>query len=221
MHRVQPFTLLLVLSLFCGSMTSARGMGPRESILVTLHVGCLNDLMGLQRKDPDIVPIAIDPSLLLKFCQCADTGMQSDPWLDRIAKMPAADRGEHSKAATLLRQSYINHGLECMPKPPKEPAGATPHRSIDNIREVLGRRGPQFYAAYKRELATNLSLAGKVVLSITIEPSGRVSDVSIQSSTLGNSQLELALLDLVRETDFGPMEVKTTVIAFPIDFIPQ
>lgn len=202
-------------------MTIARDLDPRETILATLHASCLSDLTGLQRQDPDIVPIAIGPELLPTFCSCADKGMRSDSWLDRIARMPPSDRGERSKAATLLRQSYINHGLECMPSRPQRPAGETPDRGIDSIREVFSRRAPQFYAAYKRELVTHPGLAGKAVLSITIEPSGKVSEVFIQSSTLQSRQLEEELLALVRETDFGPMKVRTIVISYPIDFVPQ
>jgi TonB family protein len=75
-------------------------------------------------------------------------------------------------------------------------------------------------AAYQRELSTRPDLAGKIVFKIVIEPSGKVDDVSIQSSTLGYRQFEEHLLVLLKETQFGVENVRSITIVYPIEFTP-
>ena len=70
-------------------------------------------------------------------------------------------------------------------------------------------------------LRENPGLSGKVVLSVTIAPSGKVTDASIVSSELGDPELERKILARVMLLDFGPKDVPTfTYPNYPIRFQP-
>ena len=69
-------------------------------------------------------------------------------------------------------------------------------------------------------LRTDPTLEGKVVLTLTIAPSGSVTDVSIVSSELSAPELEAKLLRRIRMFDFGAKDVSVTTTTKPIDFFP-
>ena len=95
-------------------------------------------------------------------------------------------------------------------------------RSEEQIQGVLNRHKNAIYQLYNRELATAPSLQGKMVVSVTIEPSGRVSLSRIIDSELGSVSLESGLVRLIDAIDFGAIPESTRVTTrVPIDFFPQ
>lgn len=94
-------------------------------------------------------------------------------------------------------------------------------RSLEEIQLPFDRAQGSFYAMYIRALRENPGLSGKVVLSVTIAPSGKVTDASIVSSELGDPELERKILARVMLLDFGPKDVPTfTYPNYPIRFQP-
>ncbi|MDH3715867.1 MAG: TonB family protein, partial [Gammaproteobacteria bacterium] len=61
---------------------------------------------------------------------------------------------------------------------------------------------------------------GKVVLEITIAPSGKVTSVKLVSSELSSPKLERKLVARIKLIDFGQKEVETVTTTLPIDFFP-
>ena len=95
-------------------------------------------------------------------------------------------------------------------------------RSEDAIQEVLDRNKGALYTLYNRELRKDDSLQGKLVISITIAPTGKVTRCVILSSELGSASLEQQLVALIKRIDFGNkpgVPVVTTKI--PIEFFPR
>ncbi|MES2682065.1 MAG: TonB family protein [Pseudomonadota bacterium] len=94
-------------------------------------------------------------------------------------------------------------------------------RSLDEIQITFDRAQGSFYAMYIRALRENPGLSGKVVLSVTISSSGKVTDASIVSSELGDPELERKILSRVMLLDFGPKDVPSfTYPNYPIRFQP-
>lgn len=93
-------------------------------------------------------------------------------------------------------------------------------RSEENVQIVFDRNKSKIYNVYNRALRSNPSLQGKVVLSLTIAPSGKVTKCTIVSSELNDPALEKKLVQRVKLLNFGPAEVATTTISYPIDFFP-
>ena len=94
-------------------------------------------------------------------------------------------------------------------------------RSEDEIQEILDRHKAGMYAIYNRELRSKPVLHGKLVVSITIAPSGKVSDCRILYSELRAASLEKKLVLLIKRIDFGAKpEVPVVTTKVPIEFFP-
>ena len=94
-------------------------------------------------------------------------------------------------------------------------------RSLDEIQLTFDRAQGSFYAMYIRALRENPGLSGKVVISVTIASSGKVTDASIVSSELGDPELERKILARVMLLDFGAKDVPSfTYPNYPIRFQP-
>ena len=89
------------------------------------------------------------------------------------------------------------------------------------MRLVFERNKGAIYAIYNRALREDPTLQGKVVLKLTIAPSGEVSEVRIESSELNDAELERKLLARIRQFQFGALPVETLVATYPVDFLPS
>src|SRR5262249_33260469 len=94
-------------------------------------------------------------------------------------------------------------------------------RSIEDIKLVFDRNKGSIYTLYNRALRDDPTLQGKVVLKLTIAPTGQVLDVQIVSSELRAPDLERKLLVRIKQFDFGARSVDTMVVTYPIDFLPS
>lgn len=99
--------------------------------------------------------------------------------------------------------------------------GPGPSRTDEEIQIVFDRYKAALYRLYNRELRSNPLLRGKIVLRITIEPSGEVSACTIESSDLPSETLKAEVVARVKRFNFGPKEgVPRITILYPIDFLP-
>jgi len=99
--------------------------------------------------------------------------------------------------------------------------GVASGRSQEEIQEILDRNKRAIYALYNRELRFDPALRGKVVLAITIEPSGKVSSCRVVASELDSASLEQKLVLLIEQIDFGARpEVPSVTTRVPIEFFP-
>jgi TonB family protein len=94
-------------------------------------------------------------------------------------------------------------------------------RSLEEIRLVFDRNKGSIYTIYNRALREEPALQGKVVLKLTIAPTGQVSDCQIVSSELRSPELERKLLARIKQFDFGAKDVEIMVVTYPIDFLPS
>jgi len=93
-------------------------------------------------------------------------------------------------------------------------------RSIEEIKLVFERNKGAIYSIYTRALREEPSLQGKVVVELTIAPSGSAS-VRLVSSELKTPELEAKLLARLRQFDFGAKDVDQMVVSWPLDFLPS
>lgn len=94
-------------------------------------------------------------------------------------------------------------------------------RTREEIQLVFDRNKGAIYAIYNRALRKDPTLQGKVVLELTIKPDGAVSKCRIISSELNNKALENKLVARVKLFKFPAKSVDTTVVSYPIDFLPS
>jgi len=95
-------------------------------------------------------------------------------------------------------------------------------RSEEAIQEILDRNKGAMYTLYNRELRKDDSLQGKLVMSITIAPTGKVTRCVILSSELDAASLEQQLVALIKRIDFGNRPgVPAVTTKIPIEFFPR
>jgi protein TonB len=94
-------------------------------------------------------------------------------------------------------------------------------RSIEDIKLVFDRNKGSIYSIYNRALREDPTLAGKVVLELTIAPAGQVLKCRIVSSELHAPDLEEKLLARIRMWDFGAKDVDVMIVNWPVDFLPS
>jgi TonB family protein len=94
-------------------------------------------------------------------------------------------------------------------------------RSIEDIKLVFDRNKGSIYTLYDRALREDPTLQGKVVVKLTIAPSGQVLDCQLVSSELRAPDLERKLLVRIKQFNFGAKAVDTMVVTYPIDFLPS
>lgn len=99
--------------------------------------------------------------------------------------------------------------------------GAGPSRTDEEIQIVFDRYKSALYRIYNRELRSDPTLRGKMVLRLTIEPDGRVSACTVKSTDLNSPALSADIIDRVLKFNFGTKEgVPALTILYPIDFLP-
>ncbi len=95
-----------------------------------------------------------------------------------------------------------------------------PARSREEIEMVFDRNKGAIYALYNRALRRDPTLQGKLVLRLTIEPSGMVSACEIVSSELADKELQRKLVQRVKLFRFAAKDVAPVTTTKPIDFFP-
>ena len=93
-------------------------------------------------------------------------------------------------------------------------------RTREEIELVFDRNKSAIYALYSRALRENPALQGKVVLEVTIAPSGEVTDCRVVSSDLGDAELERKLVARVKMFRFEDRDVAVMTTTKPIEFFP-
>jgi len=94
-------------------------------------------------------------------------------------------------------------------------------RTDEEIQIVFDRHKAALYRLYNRELRSDPTLKGQMVLRIRIEPDGSVTLCDLQASDMNAPQLAAQVLERVRTFDFGAKEgIPAITILYPIDFLP-
>lgn len=95
------------------------------------------------------------------------------------------------------------------------------YRPEEDIAYVMDKNKSKLHALYRKARRTNPSIKGKIVLEITIAPSGKVLKVNIASSELDDEKLEKRIVSRVKKFNFGADNVKAVTVTYPIEFLPS
>ncbi|NND37062.1 MAG: TonB family protein [Gammaproteobacteria bacterium] len=111
-------------------------------------------------------------------------------------------------------------GLESAPLVDRPDAIDAPARSREEIEMVFDQNKGAIYALYNRALRRDPSLQGKMVLRLTIEPSGAVSMCEIVTSEIEDAELQRKLISRIKLFRFEAKDVARITTTKPIDFFP-
>ena len=93
-------------------------------------------------------------------------------------------------------------------------------RSREEIELVFDRNKGAIFALYNRALRMDPTLEGKLVLRLTVAPTGEVTACEVVSSELGDQDLERKLVQRVMLFRFDAKDVAPVTTTKPIDFFP-
>jgi protein TonB len=93
-------------------------------------------------------------------------------------------------------------------------------RSADEIALVFTKNKGAIDAMYARALRDNPALQGKVVIELTIAPSGDITAAKVISTELNDPEFENKLLARIRLFKFEAKDVAALTATKPIDFFP-
>lgn len=99
-------------------------------------------------------------------------------------------------------------------------SGGRASRSREEIEIVFDRNKSAIYALYSRALRELPELQGKVVVQLTIAPSGEVTECRLVSSELNDAELERKLVARIRMFRFEARDVEAMTTTKPIEFFP-
>ena len=93
-------------------------------------------------------------------------------------------------------------------------------RSREEIELVFDKNKGAIFTLYNRALRIDPTLEGKLVLRLTIAPTGEVTFCEIVSSDLGDADLERKLVQRIKMFRFEAKDVEAITTTKPIDFFP-
>lgn len=125
--------------------------------------------------------------------------------------------GEHAVA----QAEAVNPSLVAMAEEEFRRKKQPKRRDQETVLRVLDSNKGRIYAIYNRALRKNPLLAGKLVLELTIQPSGKVSVCRVISSELNDGELEGKLMARIKMLDFGAEKVPSYTFKYPIEFLPS
>lgn len=117
---------------------------------------------------------------------------------------PVADIGQQNQAGGARREGTSDR----------------PSRSREEIELIFDKNKGAIFALYNRALRRDPSIAGKLVLRLTIAPTGEVTACEIVSSELGDAELEQKLVQRIKLFRFESRNVEAITTTKPIDFFP-
>jgi protein TonB len=171
-----------------------------------------------QTSGSEAVKIASSSALLTAGAQQSSGGIQTDTLNRNITTSELAQR------KTTSVESKIASGDEQLASASQKSKtnGTTGgKRSSGEIERVFQVNKGAIFNIYNRALRKNPSLAGKVVVELTIASNGEVTNVKILSSELGDKALERKLVLKIKRFKFSKSNKAETTVTYPIDFLPS
>lgn len=137
---------------------------------------------------------------------------------------PSASRAQSGAGLGQRRTTVVQAPKGVGPdleKPGQDGKARLAGRTLEEIQLVFDRNKASFYAMFNRALRDNPNLRGKVVVRLTIAPSGAVTACELVSSELGDPDLERKVIQRVKLLNFGRKNVpEFTYPNYPIVFLP-
>ena len=197
---------------------AARAKAARSGLLAmkgeleSLQKDSLSSMLGSNRLTQNVDRDGTHRSIITSTATSGSGGINvarlgRDPGSTRLAA-----RDTTVVESTLLKEEDQSGGNQSARK-----AG----RSLEQINIVIDRNKGAINALYQRALRINPALQGKVVLELTIAPSGDVTACKVISTELNDEDLMRKLVARVKLFQFGAKPVDPTVFTWPIDFLPS
>jgi protein TonB len=173
-----------------------------------------------QTAGSEAVKIASASDLLSSSATQSSGGIQTDT-LNRNLKTSELAQRQTTNVQSKIETSNDKLAKASTTQKSQGTSRSVSKRSADEIERVFQKNKDKIFNIYNRALRKNPSLAGQVVVELTIAPDGKVVSVNILSSELGDAALERKLVLKIKRFKFSKANVAETTVIYPIDFIPS
>lgn len=183
-----------------------------------MDTSAINAMVGKRVKSSSsaLKAAKINKSLLSDNASTGSGGISKEKYTSKIVSKTILTQAE--KLA--FRQSLATNG-KLRGKDNKSKRRGENVRSEEDVINVMDQNKSKLHSIYRRARRGHPGLKGKIVLEITIAPSGKVLKVRIKSSELNNSKLESRLVARIKRFNFGSHSVEQVTVLFPIEFLPS
>jgi len=164
------------------------------------------------------IKVATASDLLTSTAQQSSGGIKTDT-LNRTIKTSELAQRQTTKVESKIESDEKLAKATTTQK--QKGTGTANKRSAGEIERVFQQNKGGIFNIYNRALRKNPSLAGQVVVELTISPSGQVTAVKILSSELGDEKLERKLMLKIKKFKFAQSNVAEITVTYPIDFLPS
>ena len=173
-----------------------------------------------QTTGSEAVAIASASDLLSSSAQQSSGGIQTNTLNRELKTSELAQRQTTRVESKIETNNSKQAKAEITQNAPGQGSGQG-KRSADEIERVFQKNKGGIFNIYNRALRKNPSLAGQVVVQLTIAPGGEVIQVKILSSELGDEALERKLILKIKRFKFSNANVSKITVTYPIDFLPS
>lgn len=141
---------------------------------------------------------------------------------DTVAVASAGEaRLSRREVAALTRPEEAAGSPEAESEARRRGTFAEAGRSEEEVTLVFDQNKGALYSLYNRARRQTPGLEGRLVVEVTIAPSGEVTQVDIVSSELNNPGLEERIRNRVLQFQFEARQAETITIIYPIEFLPS
>ncbi|MCK4864391.1 MAG: TonB family protein [Gammaproteobacteria bacterium] len=182
-----------------------------------MDTSSINAMVGkrVKRSSAAFKMATVNKSVLTKNASKGSGGVSKDKYITSVSKTVLT---QTEKVA--FRQSLALNG-SFKGKNHKTTRRGDNVRSEEDVIFVMDKNKSKLHSLYRRARRSHPGLKGKIVLEITIAPSGKVLKVRIKSSELNDPKLESRLVARIKRFDFGSYSVQKVTVTFPIEFLPS
>ncbi len=181
----------------------------------------LDDVLELpqQTSGKEAIIVATTSDLLTSTATRSSGGIQTDT-LNRTLTISELAQRQTTKVESKIDSNDLKLAKLSNGTGSGTGKGTSKQRSAAEIERVFQKNKGGIFNIYNRALRKNPSLAGKVILELTIAPDGNIIEVKILSSELGDAILERKLLLKIKKFKFARADVAVITVIYPIDFLP-
>lgn len=119
------------------------------------------------------------------------------------------------KILAIAALTLLANGSPALAGPGTEEAAVQGSLDKEVIRRVIRQHLGEVKQCYEAQLKTSPNLAGRVMAHFTIGPDGKVTESSIQESSLGSPACEKCIADAVRGWEFPKPRGGKVVVSYP------
>lgn len=188
-----------------------------EELSDLMDTSAINAMVGKRIKSisSSTKAATVDKKLLTANSSKGSGGVSKDKYITQVSKTVLS---HEEKIA--FRQSLASNGKLKGKSHPSNRRGDNV-RAEEDVIFVMDQNKSKLHSIYRRARRSHPGLKGKIVLEITIAPSGKVLKVRIKSSELNDPKLESRLVARIKRFDFGANSVEPVTVTFPIEFLPS